>query len=1075
MKNTKALLFTLLALVLSSCGKAGAQVNCEEEQGLISLSDIDVGPDTTKYDENNKVDLRNPTFKGGDPEEDEEDEFETFDVDKVELKYYNEDGNCNKDGTAGRAFYVWVPGIDGEEYSNEVHSSYEDPTTHETVQRVKYDSDGTAMTITIDMKNDPAFKSFEGCTSIMYIIKYKMESASNLNWGGQSEDVELKFADFPPDSQKIVRVYSTPAAGGGIAQFDSDEKTKVEGVKLANFTDWRTLTCTLSANATEVDWELYAFDETYFRIKPKYRTEKVKERYLVKTGKTTSKVFSINFTYNIHINAVYCIESSDINGIKGLKKIVYASFEKLYGTARFEKYYCPTDITDLGATYSPTETTFKVWSPVAANVSLYLYNSDTSKAFDGNDKYKGWHMNYTSGGIWTLTVKGDLANDEYKYYNYFVDTWSTSGVCMDPYAKACGACGVRGMIYDPSVTNPTGWNNLDDELPELDTPQKLSIYEVHVADFTGDESWNGPEEERGTFNGFVRSGTRLAEDSSIKTGFDHLVDLGVGAVQLVPVFDSDNDEVKNKKYNWGYNPLNYNCVEGVYSSDPHDGLARIREFKNMVNELAKNDIRTIMDVVYNHVSSPSASCFNKLMPRYYFRYDENGELYDGSGCHNEFKSEATMARKFIVDSVCWWAKEYNIKGFRFDLMALIDVETMRAVKKAVYEVDPTIYLYGEGWTSGGFNGGMTWVNGVQQQSYGAFAVPGYGGNTSGYQVYTDLYNADDHDKESVYLGAFDGSGRDAIRGANSIYGAPTAHPGYGFINQGRDYLNSYYREQLQRVIWGQRGDGQGGNPKQVVAYASCHDNWTLRDHLYHTLGDGGDNAPNIWDVLHASLAAQTFVFASNSAAFMYGGEELLRSKEIIPTGANANVTEEEFEKIPRSSYEYLYNGHIVSHNSYNSPLNVNSFKWTNKLSLTVDGVTINMKEEDVTGQYKNLIALHKAMPKYDMDKLNYITKGNTSTNGYTIGDVVWAATRWDQDSSSDKWDDNAGMGIQFDDWFVFVAARNFVWFRHWEVPGWSQRYHAGVVGYDNGEGHKTLNLGDEGTGIGLASAVYYRG
>ena len=1084
MKKIKSLLLVLTSLVLSSCGKSQAKAAPD------NLFVPDTEPDTTVYDENIAVDLRKPQFRSGDEEEEEE---ESFDTDKVVLHYYNEDGKCKE-----RAFYVWVPGIDGQEYSDEYNNE---------VERVTYSADGTLMTITIDMVNDEGFKPFFGCTSVMYIIKYKLISPANLNWGGQSEDVELKFSEFQPDKDKKVEVWSTPAAGGGIAQFDSEEKTKVEGVKLAKFTDWKTITCTMSANALVYDaepdtvkWDLYAFDETYFKEKPKKRPA-IKKNYKVLSGEASTATFTIPFLYSVHMNVVYCIESNQVRGDMGLKKTVYVSFEDLYGTTRFETYYTPTDVTDLGVTYTPTATTFKVWSPVAANMSLYLYNTDTSAAFDGSDKYKGWHMNYTPGGIWTITVLGDLAHDEYKYFNYYVDTWSTSGVTMDPYATGCGACGIRGLVYDKNETLPEGWNNLETHLPAISSPQELTVYEVQVQDFTGDESWvssKSPATKRGTYNAFVEKGTRLAADSSITTGFDHLREIKPGAVQFVPVFDSDNDEVKNTKYNWGYNPLNYNCVEGAYSSDPHDGIVRIQEFKNMVNELGKEGMRTIMDVVYNHVSSPTASCFNKLMPRYYFRYSkagdaevdikhwtEPGELYDGSGCHNEFKSEATMARKFIVDSLCMWARDYKIKGFRFDLMGLIDGYTMIDAKKALYEIDPSIYLYGEGWTADRFHGKKTWydTNGDSVKelvdSFGSFAVDPYddtGLNTKGgYQVYSELYNKTDHE---CWLGAFDGSGRDLLKGGdnNGRY-APYKSPNYGFISKTKAEASSSTRNSLQKMIWGQRADDKGGNPKQVVAYASCHDNWTLRDQLYFTLGveDNSetplvneDKAPHIYDVIHATMAVQTFIFATNCAAFMYGGEELMRTKEIIiGDGKNGTVTQEEYDKIPASSYGFIH-GHNVSENSYNSPINVNSFKWGNKLSITVDGNTVDMKTENLTAQYANLMALHKEMPKLAMEDLWKIGKGQYSTNGYEIGDASWPGA-W-------TWDDEGAIGIQFDDWFVFIACREFGYLKHADAATWTVKAKGGLASFDSTPGNESINLGDTEAGVtGCASVVYYRG
>ena len=1069
--------------MLSSCGGA-KEATREALKEAAPASQEALEPDTTVYDTNEAVDLRNPQFRSG--ETDEEEEEESYVVDKVILHYYNEDAKCAEPGTAGRAFYVWVPGIDGEEYSNE--SNYEASRFNYDVP--EGDTPGTMMTVIIDMIHDDMFKPFYGTKSIMYIIKYKMESPSNLNWGGQSEDVELKFSEFTPDKDRVVEVWCTPAAGGGIAQFDSAEKTKVDGVKLAKFTNWKTISCTTTTNATNVTWKLYAFDETYFKVKAKNRAA-IKKNYLVREGTSTQKSFTISFQYNVHINAVYAIDSYDVNGteVNGVKltKTVYVSFEDLYGTERFEKYY-NYDGDDLGVTYTSTETTFKVWSPVAANVSLYLYNTDTSAAYDGSDKYKGWHMNYQPGGVWTLTVKGDLANDAYKYFNYYVDTWSTSGTCMDPYATGCGANGIRGLVYDKSLTNPAGWDTMETHLTDITTPQELTIYEVHIEDFTGDESWGGPEAERGTYNGFVRSGTRLPSDNTVTTGFDHLKELGIGAVQFVPVFDSDNDEVKNTKYNWGYNPLNYNCVEGAYSSNPHDGTVRISEFKHMINELGKEDIRTIMDVVYNHVSSPTASCFNKLMPRYYFRYSkagdaevdikhwcEPGELYDGSGCHNEFKSEATMARKFIVDSVCMWAREYKIKGFRFDLMALIDGYTMKEVRKALSGIDKDIYIYGEGWTADRYHGKKTWYDtdgdGVKEyvDSFGSFAVPGYDdtglGTTSGYQVYTELYNTQAEEND-VWLGAFDGSGRDALRGDNN--------PGVGFFNSWRDWQAGDAANKLQRIVWGERADGQGGNPKQTVAYASCHDNYTLTDHLYATLNNG-DEAPYMIDVLHATLAAQTVVFASNSAAFMLGGEEILRRKEIIfdennPSSPSNNVTADEFAKIPVTTYR-THTGHKLSHNSYNSPINVNSFKWGNKVSITDDhGVVINMKSENLTAKYAALIALHKEMPKYNRSKLDTLGPGHTTTGGHAIGDVYWLSNSWHD--NADHADDKAGVGIQYDDWFVYVSCRNFAYFKV-NVSSWTQKFVTGDFRVD--AGNNSINLGSESApNYGFSAAVYKR-
>ena len=1057
-KITNTFIFLLSALLLSSCADVAAKAVNETfddmESGVTFSSNITKSyalPDTSSED---------------DPEED------IGEVNKVILHYVNDDNNC-----ATRAFYIWASGIDGTEYSSKADGDI-----------VKYSDDGEMMTITIDFE-DPRFAEINEAKpdALMYIIKYQMISASNLNWGGQSEDVELRFADFPP-VDGLVEVWCTPAAGGGIAQFATEEETKVDGVKLAYFTDFKTIACTLTPTSGTVAWDLYAFDETYYKVKAKNRGA-IKKNYIVKTGQTSSKNFTISLKYNAHMNVVYAIESKDIDSITGLTKTVFVSFEKLYYVDRFEQKYTYRG-NDLGMTYTPQATTFKVWSPVAANVTLQVYDSDTSAAYNGDDKYKGYHMFYQPGGVWALRLEGDLKG---KYYAYQVDTWAGNSTTIDPYATGAGACGVRGLIYDKngSEVKPGIWDNLPEKWDgvtdwtanhinlDIKTPQELTVYEVHIQDFTGDKSWvSNHDNANGTFNAFVESGTVLRDENNnpiikngktISTGFDHLKELGISAVQLMPVFDSDNDEVKNRKYNWGYNPQNYNCVEGVYSSDPHDGFARIREFRNLILRCAQNEIRVIMDVVYNHVSSASAHSFNKLMPRYFFRYDEKGELYDGSGCHNEFRSEATMARKYVVDSLCMWAKDYKIKGFRFDLMGLIDVETMRAAKVALASIDPDIYLYGEGWTSGGFHGGYDYEN--KKQSEGTFCCNGLGN-----QVYSQLYNGAKPgvDDDSCYLGGFNDLGRNSLKGGNDMgWGSETHHPGYGWISQGANDASYRNRAAIQNLIWGGHANDEntiGLNPKQTINYASCHDNWTLRDQLYQCLGSGG-NAGNGYDILHASEAVHALIFASNATAFMLGGEELLRTKDVDL--ADPALVED--NTIPRDSYEDLY-GHLTSHNSYNSPLVVNSFKWGNKLSVEFDyGIdrdhdmkkkdpyTVDTYAEKVTEKFAKMIELHKRMPKYDYAEVESYKQ--MTSKGNKVDNLSWTGSEGGE----------CAFGIQFDEYFIYASGRSFGKVGAGSVPSWGAPLLkvGGNVEYDKDS--TSLKIGNEGYQNGFAFAIYYAG
>ena len=980
------------------------------------------GKDTAIYDENleharlDRPDIVNGRYlaNGGSEEEEEE---ATVVVNKVILHYYNEAG-----GNDGRAFYLWVTGVDGVEYNLENASDI-----------MTVNSDRTMMTIEIDF-TDPRFTAFAGKSKLFFIIKYKKISEMNLNWGGQSDDMQLVYSEFPPaEGSDVCEVWTMPAAGGGIAILDSENKTRVHGVNLAEFNSWNTIKCKLTNDTQSVNYQLYAFDETYYKIKPKKRAD-YQRWYLVKEGTGTGDAngeFTITFQYEAHINVVYSLVSHDPStdadpDMAALSKTVTVRFDKLYDTDKFHTYYENANLQkDLGASYSATGTTFKVWSPVSANMTVLLYDSDTAAEFGGDDKYKGYHMHYTSGGIWELTIDGDIKG---KYYNFQVDNTLGTNVTMDPYATTAGANGVRGLIYDKSETNPTGWDTLPVKWDgvsgyDITSPQELSIYEVHVQDFTGDSSWNGTE-KNGTYNAFVESGTHLAGHPEISTGYDHIKDLGVEAVQLVPVFDHDNDEsAEVLKYNWGYNPLNYNVVEGGYSSNPHDGLARVREFKNMVLELSKtrqgkeNDVHTrvIMDVVYNHVSSATGSNFHKLMPRYYFRYaakdyyywDEGkqeyvryqmeGELWDGSGCHNEVASERPMMRKFIVDSLKMWATEYKIKGFRFDLMGLIDFKTMIEAKKALYEIDPDIYLYGEGWTSGGYHG-----EGSDQWKEAHPGEPDpHNFGAMSWQVYNECNN---FLTTGVYLGGFNDAVRNAIRGENNVNG----YPGKGYIQTGD---SNQYAWTIAAGLWGVntgvRTDNElsGYYPEQTVNYASCHDNWTVRDQLYNTLADG--THPTGSQLAHGVLQAHGLIFASNSAAFMLGGEELLRTKELQVSDLDA---------VTADSYQNLH-GHYISHNSYNAPLSVNTFKWGNKYEISFDDQTIKNEQEDgyrLVSCFASLIRMHKQLAKKRGVSTGYNSFVGSTSSGKSVGNIVWGGGDWGAF-------DSTSAAMQINETFIYLC------------------------------------------------------
>ena len=1005
MKKVKKFLMTLLPsfFVMGMC--LPALLNNRN-----SLKD-DPGEDTAIYrDDLTHAHYNLPDITSRSNADDDDDEEVVVEVDKVILHYYNEAGGCK-----GRAFYLWVTGEDGVEYNLDNASDI-----------IEVSNDETMMTINIDFVNDARFAAFKNKSSLYFIIKFKMISDTQLNWGGQSDDMQLKYTEFPPVG-KVCEVWTMPAAGGGIAILDSEAKTKVHGVKLAQFTDWKTIKCEVTSDTPSVNWKLYAFDETYYKTKPKKRGD-IQRWYLVKEGTSSGSTFNINLPYEAHINLVYSLVSHDPStdvdpDMKELDKTVTVSFEKLYDSAKFHSYY--EDINpdgtsknlELGMTYTPEATTFRVWSPVSANMTVLIYDNDTSAEYapenvedpSSYNKYKGYHMHYKTGGIWELTIVGDLKG---KYYNYQVDNTLGTNVVMDPYATSAGCNGLRGYIYDKADSNPTGWDNLplvwdhpDDADPlheyDLASPQDLTIYEVHVQDFTGDVSWvSNHANKRGTYNAFVESGTKLT-GTDITTGYDHLNELGVSAVQLVPCFDHDNDEsTAELKYNWGYNPLNYNIVEGGYSSNPHDGLARVKEFKNLVLQLSNTDAHTrvIMDVVYNHVSSATGSNFHKLMPRYYFRYTAGGELYDGSGCHNEVASERPMMRKFIVDSLCMWAKEYKVKGFRFDLMGLIDFQTMQAVQKAIYQIDPDIYIYGEGWSLG-YNGegSDNWKKDhPNTDSKGNFG-------TETWQVYNEC-NKKKVGNEAVFLGGFNDRFRNAVRGENGASYDGKTYPGAGFVqlgnwrNGGNNewYVDTGTLDIIADGLWGINGGiysdyGKSGvYPEQTVNYVSCHDNWTVRDQLFNTLPKvDNDHPASLESILRGSLQAHALVMAGNSAAFMLGGEELLRTKEYTDDPSS-------YSGVTADSWSEMW-GHKISHNSYNAPLSVNSFKWGNKVKVTCGADEIKNEDYHYIEAFQTLVKSHKNLLKkhgeynYQGEARDYYYHfiGATST-GHGVENRYWS-------------------------------------------------------------------------------------
>ena len=857
----------------------------------------------------------------------EDEEPEVPEVDKVIIHYHNDDGKCES-----RRFWLWVTDVDGAEYTADVLSS-----------------DKKDMQITLDYKGD--FADFAGQEGLYLIIK------NAGTWDGQSEDTFISFLDFPP-VDKVVEIWLIPGVGNAVEVCATEEETKSDRVTETYFSDFKTIT--VKATAAPSVYRLYSFDQKYLTMNVKAQATN-KETRLLKTGSASSATFDIKLNYNAHINVQYVLET-EYAAWPGRMNSIVVSYSKLYNNPRFSQYY-EYDGNDLGVTYAKDKTTFKLWAPTAGNVTLKIYNTGTTKGDDpekgghGSSLFTSYKMNFLEHGVWAATLDGDLNG---KYYNYVVYNSAGINEVVDPYAHACGANGKRGMILDFDSTNPEGWDKIDGKWDkksgyDIDTPQQLSIYEAHIRDLTMDDSWGG-KEKPGTYLAFAEKGTTYTEGGkTVKTGFDHIEELGVNAIQFTPVFDHDNIEyfkrpqpdgsyeLSEGSYNWGYNPLNYNCVEGQYSSDPNDGAARVKEFKQMILALATNanKTRSIMDVVYNHVSSGSNSNFTKIMPQYFFRYTPNGEYYNGSGCGNEVKTEAPMMRKFIVDSLCWWASEYNIKGFRFDLMGLIDYVTLKEAAKALYKIDPDIYLYGEGWTGDGADAH------IDQDIYHT-----WGANT--YVTYRDLKQVNGQ----VAIGCFNDYGRNALRGGNDIDGYNgNRYPGYGFMSQGTGDVGNKSTDVGWMMVGKNSNDSVAEaipanlGAKMTVNYASCHDNYSLFDQFSSTLADGETKA-RAGDIAKAVTTTNIAIMMSNGVAFMQGGEELFRTKI---------VTDDDAEKLRLPEDYVVINGIKIAHNAYKCCDETNAFDYSRKISLSYQGTTENNIYDNYFTQLANVIKLRRTL------------------------------------------------------------------------------------------------------------------
>lgn len=498
---------------------------------------------------------------------------------------------------------------------------------------------------------------------------------------------------------------------------------------------------------------------------------------------------------------------------------------------------------DLGASYSKKATTFKVWSPNAASVRVNIFEHGSDNEGDaGSIMSRAMSLDKTTG-VWSVTINGDLLN---KYYTYSVTHGKTTKETADVYAKACGVNGQRSMVVDLSTTNPEGWENDKHVLVQNQTD--ASVWEISVADFSSSESSGVSEANRGKYLAFTEEGTTVnGVQGASSTCVDYLKKLGVKYVQIMPFYDFGSvDESKNimDQYNWGYDPVNYNCPEGSYSTNPKKGEVRIKECKQMIQALHNAGIGVIMDVVYNHTYT-SDSWLQRTVPNYYYRMNNDGTFSNGSGCSNDTASEHLMFRKYMIDSVTYWASEYHIDGFRFDLMGLHDVTTMNSIRTALdnlYEdgSGSQILMYGEAWDM-----------------------------ATNCDEGTVLASQKNLKQLSDRIGALDDTIRDAIKGS-------TGGTDGAFVQEGSRRAN------LKTGIAGQSDTttGWANVPSQCVTYASCHDNLCLYDKLVGSVyGADGKYRKRYEDLVAMNKLSAAIVITSQGIPFSLGGEEFCRSKD----------------------------------------------------------------------------------------------------------------------------------------------------------------------------------------------------
>ena len=650
----------------------------------------------------------------------------------------------------------------------------------------------------------------EGVTEVGFIVRRDCSNPGGSDWGNATKDVESdRFAII--EGKETVIYLKT----GDPMQYSSNDGGKtlnpLKKFGMAAMIDFQSISYTItpSTKLTSLSQVKVYQDGKELAVEGVSSLQKD-----VSTGTITmAEKLDITKTYEVEIDGF------------GRQTVLPT---KVFDSEEFVSNFT-YDGDDLGAVIHGTDTTFKVWAPTASKVVLNLYSDGHTESL-----IRSVDMVLGDRGVWSHT-QADCGHGT--YYTYTVTTAVGTQTATDPYAKAAGVNGDRSMVVDLSKTNPEGWGNAF--TTGIKSYSEATIWEVHVRDFSNKLT---SSKYPGKYLAFTERG--LTNASGVSAGVDYLVNLGISHVHLLPVYDFatiDETKLDTPQFNWGYDPKNYNVPEGSYSTDPYNGEVRIMEYKQMVMGLHDAGLGVIMDVVYNHTYDGN-SAFNRIVPYYYYRYTSTGANSSASGCGNDTASERYMFRKFMVDSVSYWAKEYDLDGFRFDLMGLHDLETMRQIEAAVHAIKPEAIIYGEGWTMGATGDGSPQTN--QSNISGIKPSEGASGSVS---VFNDAI-------------------RDGLKGSV-------------FDKTSQGFISGAHKANLTKVkfgIAGGAGTGAGWAVENsaVINYMSAHDNHTLWDKLALSNPDNTVEERMAMNRLGAAI-----LMISKGTPFWQAGEEMLRTKD----------------------------------------------------------------------------------------------------------------------------------------------------------------------------------------------------